>query len=642
MEVVLHCWRGRVRGEEVPLKPTLVFAEACLSLAEQKVVVVESPLPETHFFGELPGAFIGNRPAPARVLWNMLRAQRLSCEGADVAREAAWAMRAEAALGPVVSLVLWGFGPCFRRIPGHTGATQNQFRRRIRHGPMRLALGLLVGSTGFAAFAAFAAFGRKPRVSLRKAEDPTPTPFHGRTAPEVAAEKQQVAAEKPHRQLRKHDLDPLEEDLERLARAVLPSEQDKRAKTKVLKRLQDVAEEVLGPRAEVWPFGSSANGCGERFSDLDLVITHELSKPITRRQSRPLALGALAELAELCIDEGFEVEELREARVPILIMQKDGYDIDLSYGNLLPILNTRLLRSYATLNPKLAKLTAAVKRWAKRKGIAKTWEGFISSYAWTLMVIYYLQTVGELPSLHLLEDEVHRFPPDLGFACSFASAAEAEEAWQAARDASCAELLRGFFQFYTEDFDWTSEVVSVRLGFRSFINSRSALHDLRRGIGLLHIEDPIDVGRNLNFALTESAVDTLRYELDTAQMALAEGKGLEVLLAEVPQEDGGWRGQDGFLDLPEDPAQLRQRCPTCLRPLSLGELPEHSERCALIKGRGNCCCGLCARCFPTLLELEEHQDNSGHGDRMVDRESLLRDMPLPRGGQRRRKFLRRR
>ena len=34
------------------------------------------------------------------------------------------------------------------------------------------------------------------------------------------------------------------------------------------------------------------------------------------------------------------------------------------------------------------------------------------------------------------------------------------------------------------------------------------------------------------------------YELDTAQMALAEGKGLEVLLAEVPQEDGGWRGQE--------------------------------------------------------------------------------------------------
>lgn len=47
----------------------------------------------------------------------------------------------------------------------------------------------------------------------------------------------------------------------------------------------------LAPQLEVWPFGSSANGCGERFSDLDLVITHELSKPITRRQSR---LGFLA------------------------------------------------------------------------------------------------------------------------------------------------------------------------------------------------------------------------------------------------------------------------------------------------------------------------------------------------------------
>jgi terminal uridylyltransferase len=86
---------------------------------------------------------------------------------------------------------------------------------------------------------------------------------------------------------------------------------------------------------------------------------------------------------------GFEVEDFRAwAKVPILMLQKDGLDIDLSCYNLLPLLNTRLLRSYTLLNPRPSVVVVAVKRWAKAHRIAKARDGFISSYAWTLMVIY--------------------------------------------------------------------------------------------------------------------------------------------------------------------------------------------------------------------------------------------------------------
>lgn len=114
--VVLHCFHAKKGQREVPLKPALVFAEACLGLiqrAGQRVITVTSPLPETHFFGELPGAFVENRPASSRALWSLLRAQR--CAEASNSQEMAWACRAEAVLGPFTFLALWGFGPCYRQ-----------------------------------------------------------------------------------------------------------------------------------------------------------------------------------------------------------------------------------------------------------------------------------------------------------------------------------------------------------------------------------------------------------------------------------------------------------------------------------------------------------------------------------------------
>eukprot|EP00931_Biecheleriopsis_adriatica_P089954 TRINITY_DN64007_c0_g1_i1.p1 TRINITY_DN64007_c0_g1~~TRINITY_DN64007_c0_g1_i1.p1 ORF type:complete len:407 (+),score=83.73 TRINITY_DN64007_c0_g1_i1:37-1257(+) len=125
--VVLHCFRARDgSGAEVPLNPDLVFAEACLGFyasGGHQVEIVENPLPEASFFGELPGGFVDSRPVPARLLVQLLRAQRLSSTAADdgtgiedkLACEEAWAARVEATLAPLVELVLWGHGPCYRR-----------------------------------------------------------------------------------------------------------------------------------------------------------------------------------------------------------------------------------------------------------------------------------------------------------------------------------------------------------------------------------------------------------------------------------------------------------------------------------------------------------------------------------------------
>mmetsp|Transcript_52042 Transcript_52042/g.116817 ORF Transcript_52042/g.116817 Transcript_52042/m.116817 type:complete len:384 (+) Transcript_52042:62-1213(+) len=120
--VVLHCFRAKGPQREVPISPGGIFAEACLRLAAaagQKLITVEARHPETHCFGELPGAFVQSRRASAPLLLALLKAQRLACEVPAADYQAAWAARAEASLAPLVSLALWAFGPCYRQ---HTRA----------------------------------------------------------------------------------------------------------------------------------------------------------------------------------------------------------------------------------------------------------------------------------------------------------------------------------------------------------------------------------------------------------------------------------------------------------------------------------------------------------------------------------------
>ncbi|CAE8650099.1 unnamed protein product, partial [Polarella glacialis] len=157
--------------------------------------------------------------------------------------------------------------------------------------------------------------------------------------------------------------DPLDRQLAALARAVLPRSADRDSKEAVLKRIEQVACQVTGSPVRVLPFGSSANGCGERWSDIDAVVAWTPRGKV----SKGFAGEILASIAMRCVKQGFILRELRlKAKVPIAMLETaDGYEIDLSCGNLVPLLNTRLLRTYACIEPRLPVLACAVKRWAK-------------------------------------------------------------------------------------------------------------------------------------------------------------------------------------------------------------------------------------------------------------------------------------
>ena len=163
----------------------------------------------------------------------------------------------------------------------------------------------------------------------------------------------------------------------------------------------------------------------------------------------------------------------------------------------------------------------------------------LSSHAWVLLVIFYLQTCPHT-LLPVLQDCV---PPNarrriVGAAdgspldCSFASVDEAERAsgWRrGAARVELGELLRGFFTRFAAEFlqalqasrsgrpGGTGRVISVRTGrlLPSPAHSRS----------LLAIEDPFDTRRDLGAQLSPRALEEIHSELRDARDQIGPALG---------------------------------------------------------------------------------------------------------------------
>ena len=119
----------------------------------------------------------------------------------------------------------------------------------------------------------------------------------------------------------------------------------------------------------------------------------------------------LTEAADLLESSGaagaFEVSvRILDARVPILKLQHraTGIECDMCVDNTLAIRNTLLLRTYASIDPRVRRLVFAVKRWAKAREIGDAHRSTLSSYAHTLTVIFYLQVGCSPPVLPSLQD----------------------------------------------------------------------------------------------------------------------------------------------------------------------------------------------------------------------------------------------
>ncbi|XP_052447416.1 terminal uridylyltransferase 7 [Carassius gibelio] len=256
------------------------------------------------------------------------------------------------------------------------------------------------------------------------------------------------------------------------------------------------------PGAKLVLFGSSKNGFGFKQSDLDICMTLE-------GQDTAEGLDSMAVIESLtkALRKHHSLRNIlpiTTAKVPIVKFYhtKTGLEGDISLYNTLALHNTQLLASYAAIDARVKILCYVMKVFAKICDIGDASRGSLSSYAYTLMVLYFLQQrsppvipvlqemyVGEKKPVVLVEGwDVH----------FFSDLKNLHKYWPGYKmnEESVGQLWFGLLQFYTETFDFRETVVCIRRKepLTTFKKQWTSKH--------LAIEDPFDLSHNLGAGLS--------------------------------------------------------------------------------------------------------------------------------------------
>jgi len=221
---------------------------------------------------------------------------------------------------------------------------------------------------------------------------------------------------------------------------------------------------------------------------------------------------------------------------------KEAIPVDFSVNSSTPLYNAALMTECGQLEPRARALILLVRRWAKDRGVCHAAKGHLSPYAWTLLVIYFLQVgVRSGPLLPPLDG----FKRSAGLAGK--PAASAASGWTRPEGGiggqkTVGALFKEFVAFFAKDFDFRKEAVSVRRGLRAPPDLALPIHVVLCEDGVTSevapsIEDPFEPKRNLSETSTAVTVARLHEELTRAEELCSRGGSLAELLEPwVPPE----------------------------------------------------------------------------------------------------------
>lgn len=290
-------------------------------------------------------------------------------------------------------------------------------------------------------------------------------------------------------------------------------------------------------QAQVHSYGSSVSGFADACSDLDLSIEvpfWNLANAYPDASTdHSLASALLTELQLYCECAGFEVlDAILKARVPMLRLRfpcPDCFiDCDITVNNILAVYNTRLLQAYAENDRDLTQLVQSVKKWSMRKQVHGARDGHLNSYAFALMAIFYLQVKHGLRSLQdsvpgtkMVYDWITRHDYNVAFEEGIQIELDRKKCHlEGKRRPEPSQLLAGFFCFFSTEFRWGQDVVSVRTGLLQPLEAYPTLGrecpllSTQEMQELIHIEEPFQNQRNLNFQLKAENLCRLRKSID--------------------------------------------------------------------------------------------------------------------------------
>ncbi|KAJ1025870.1 hypothetical protein NDA16_002496 [Ustilago loliicola] len=344
---------------------------------------------------------------------------------------------------------------------------------------------------------------------------------------------------------------------------ILPTEEEYRIKEATRRQLERLANRV-SPGAKLLAFGSMANGFALRNSDMDLcclIGKGGHGQPTTQHTASEL----VEILGQLIREEtDFTVMPLPKARIPIIKITRSPtvdlpYEIacDIGFENRLALENTRLLLSYAMVDPpRLRTLVLFLKVWAKRRKLNSPYTGTLSSYGYTLMVLFFLAHVKKpavLPNLQRVPPTRPMKPEEMELNGNniyfYDDVAALRKEWSSQNTENVGELLIDFFRYFSKEFSYARDVISLK--------SETGLlsKDSKNWNAELCIEDPFQMGYNVSRTVTKDGLYTIRGEFMRASRILTNTRGqkISVLIAELCEER-----EDSLSRAPDGPGSMQR------------------------------------------------------------------------------------
>ncbi|XP_015267467.1 PREDICTED: terminal uridylyltransferase 4 [Gekko japonicus] len=273
------------------------------------------------------------------------------------------------------------------------------------------------------------------------------------------------------------------------------SEQQNREQ--ILASLERFIRKEYNDKARLCLFGSSKNGFGFRDSDLDICMTlegHENAEKLNCKEIIENLAKVLKKHPGLR-----NILPITTAKVPIVKFEhrRSGLEGDISLYNTLAQHNTRMLATYAAIDPRVQYLGYTMKVFAKRCDIGDASRGSLSSYAYILMVLYFLQQRNPpvIPVLQEIFDgqQIPQRMVDGWNAFFFDDTEELKNRLPSLgkNTESLGELWLGLLRFYTEEFDFKEYVISIRQ------KKLLTTFEKQWTSKCIAIEDPFDLNHNL-------------------------------------------------------------------------------------------------------------------------------------------------
>nr|XP_025707490.1 terminal uridylyltransferase 7 isoform X1 [Callorhinus ursinus] len=256
------------------------------------------------------------------------------------------------------------------------------------------------------------------------------------------------------------------------------------------------------PGTKLSLFGSSKNGFGFKQSDLDVCMTINGLETAEGLD----CVRTIEELARVLKKHSGlrNILPITTAKVPIVkfFHLRSGLEVDISLYNTLALHNTRLLSAYSAIDPRVKYLCYTMKVFTKMCDIGDASRGSLSSYAYTLMVLYFLQqrnppVIPVLQEIYKGEKKPEIFVDGWNI-YFFDQIDELPIYWPeyGKNTESVGQLWLGLLRFYTEEFDFKEHVISIR--------RKSLLTTFKKQwtSKYIVIEDPFDLNHNLGAGLS--------------------------------------------------------------------------------------------------------------------------------------------